>query len=213
MDLRSMQFAHDLKMPIQLIYSCVQLLEMEISPNARAEGYLQMLLHSASQLQNMVRSALDAGCAKPGLQLRDVVQLARNVCRACALLAREKGLHIHFETNAARFVMPTDTEKLERILGNLISNALRFTPAGGHICLSVRVMGDSVEFAVADDGCGIADERRDEVFLPGVSDGGHGCGLTIVRNFARELGGDVQLESAPGKGSCFTVRLPVLRLA
>ena len=59
MDLRSMEFAHDLRMPIQLICSCVQLLEMELAPNVRAEGYLQMLMQSAGQLQSMVERALD----------------------------------------------------------------------------------------------------------------------------------------------------------
>lgn len=216
MDLQSMQFAHDLKMPIQLIYSCVQLLEMELSPNARAEGYLQMLLRSADQLQSMVYGALDSGVRgsdAPRLQVRDVVAHARSVCRACALFAREKDVRIHFETNAAEFRMPTDSEKLERILNNLVSNALRFTPAGGHVAVSVYVRGDAVDFAVSDTGCGIPAEKQQAVFEPGETEGGHGYGLTIVRDYARQLGGEVQLESTPGRGSCFTVRLPMLRCA
>lgn len=214
MDLRSMQFAHDLKMPIQLIYSCVQLLEMELSPNARAEGYLQMLMQSADQLQSMVHSALD-GDATPEagsgvrLRVRDVVAIAREVSRQAALLAEEKGVRVHFETNAAQFRMPTDDEKLRRMLNNLLSNALRFAPENGHVAVCVRARGDAVDFAVSDDGCGIAGERQRDVFESGVTDGGHGYGLGIVREYARLLGGDVELRSAPGRGSCFTVRLPV----
>lgn len=215
MDLSSMKFAHDLKMPIQLIYSCVQLLEMEISPNAKAEGYLQMLLRSADQLQNMVTNALDANrsCennAQLRWKVRDVVAQARSVSRQCALYAEEKGIFVHFETNSARFCMPMDGEKLERILHNLLSNALRFTPRGGHVAVSVRVLGDAVEFAVSDDGCGVDAEKQDEIFNLGVSEGGHGYGLAIVKEYAQMMGGNVWVESAEGRGSRFTVRLPVM---
>ena len=212
MDTRSARLAHDLKMPLQLIYSCVQLLEMEISPNARADGYLQMLIKSADELQSMVKNALDENNPKrekARLQVQDVVALARGVSRQCALLADERGLRLHFETNAAAFRMPTSAEKIRRILHNLISNALRFTPAGGHICVSVRVLGDRVELAVNDSGCGIDENRREEIFCPGVSTDSTGWGLSIVRAYARDLGGDVHLESRKGMGSRFTVCLPV----
>ena len=215
MDLQSMQFAHDLKMPIQLIYSCVQLLEMELSPNARAEGYLQMLIKSADQLQTMVRTALDGenmpSGGKPRLKVEDVVAIARGVSRQCALLADEKGIRVHFETNAAAFRMPSDGEKLRRILHNLTANALRFTPPGGHISVCVRVLGDGVELSVSDTGCGIPAEKQQRNFEPGVTDGGHGYGLAIVREYSRALGGDVCVQSRSGRGSCFTVYLPVPR--
>lgn len=211
MDMRAMQFAHDLKMPIQLIYSCVQLLEMEMSPNTRAEGYLQMLIKSADELQSMVHSALSDGripAQAAHLKVQDVVALARGVSRQCAPLANEKGLRLHFETNAAAFRMPADPQKLRRMLHNLIANALRFTPEGGHICIAVRVLGDGVELSVSDTGCGIPASRQAEIFRPGVSSDSSGWGLAIVQEYARSLGGDVQLASAPGKGSCFTIHLP-----
>ena len=213
MDMHAMQLAHDLKMPIQLIYSCVQLLEMEMSPNARAEGYLQMLLRSADELESMVRHAMNApprGADVP-LKVQDIVALARGVSRHCALLADEKGLRLHFETNAAAFRMPTDAEKIRRMLHNLIFNALRFTPGGGHITIAVRVLGDGVELSVSDTGCGVRPDLQDKIFEMGVSDGSTGQGLAIVRQYARSLGGDVCLQSAPGRGSCFTVYLPVTR--
>lgn len=211
MDGNAAKFAHDLKMPIQLIYSCIQLLEMEISPNARAEGYLKMLLHSANQLQNMVSGALEGEAPTGGaaMKVRDVVSEARQISRQCALRAREKGVRLHFETNAASFLMPTDPVRLQRMMNNLLFNALRFTPPGGHIAVSMGVRGDSVEISVRDTGCGIEEELQKSIFEEGVSAGSTGLGLANVRRFARELGGDVHLESAPGRGSCFTLRLPV----
>lgn len=216
MDLPAMQFAHDLKMPIQLIYSCVQLLEMELSPNARAEGYLEMLMRSANQLQSMVSGALDGrgdfNVDSPEMKICDVVQQARSASRACAIFAGEKNVRLHFETNAVCFRMPTDVRRIESILNNLISNALRFAPPGGHVGVSVCVRGDAVEFSVSDDGGGIPLDRQQIIFENGVTEGGHGYGLGIVRDCARSLGGDVRVESAPGHGSRFTVRLPVLQM-
>ena len=209
-----MQFAHDLKMPIQLIYSCVQLLELEVAPNARAESYLKLLERSADQLRSMVTNALDSGELRendPALRLRvcDVVAEARDVSHQCGLFARERGVTVSFHSNAAEFSMAVDVEKLDRILHNLLSNALRFTNSGGRVEVSVELRGDAVEFIVSDDGCGIPPERQASIFELGVTDGGQGYGLAIVQEYAALLGGGVWVESSPGRGSRFVVRLPV----
>lgn len=208
MDLRSMEFAHDLRLPIQLIYSCVQLLEMELAPNARAEGYLQTLLQSAGQLQSMVERALDGEELR--LELRDVVADARDICRQCALFARGRGIEIRFSSNVPALRMRTDVEKLRRMLNNLISNALRFTPERGRVELACVASAEEVELRVTDSGCGIPTEMQERIFENGVTDGGHGYGLGIVKSYAGQLGGSVSLESAPGEGSCFILRLPVM---
>lgn len=215
MDLRSAKLAHDMKMPIQLIYSCVQLLEMEIAPNERTAGYLKMLVRSADQLQTMVHSALDSTGSARGenetlrIVPRDVVAQARDASRQCALFARERGIEVRFQANAAEFRMPMDGEKLDRILHNLLSNALRYTPEGGRVEVAALVRGDAVDFVVADSGCGIPLKRQARVFELGESDNGSGYGLAIVREYAELLGGSVRLESDPGAGSRFTVHLPV----
>lgn len=211
-----MEFAHDMKMPIQLIYSCVQLLEMELAPNARAQGYLKTLMQSAGQLQSMVLNALDGdrlqrGCAQLHLSLRDVVAEVRDICRQCDLFAREKGIQIDFSTNVLEFRMPIDAEKLQRMLHNLISNALKFTPEGGRVEVACAVQGDALEVSVTDSGCGIAPERQARIFDLGETDGGYGYGLSIVREYAAMLGGSVSVQSAPGAGSRFVLRLPVRR--
>ena len=208
MDLRSMEFAHDLRTPIQLICSCVQLLEMELAPNARAEGYLQTLLQSAGQLQSMVEHALDG--EKLHLELRDVVAEARDLCRQCALFARGRGIEIRFSSNVPELWMRTDVEKLRRMLNNLISNALRFTAEGGSIEVACVASAEEVELRVRDNGCGIPVERQARIFELGETDGGYGFGLAIVREYATLLGGSVTVDSAPGRGSCFTLRLPVM---
>lgn len=213
MDIRAVEFAHDLKMPIQLIYSCVQLLEMELQTGSRAEGYLKMLMQSANQLQNMVVHALDDQRDRQlGISLhmekRDIVSDVRGICDQLRLFAGEKHAHVHFSANAAAFTMKTDPEKLERILQNLLSNALRFTPENGGISVNLLLLGDTVEISVSDNGCGVPDCER--IFERGYTTGGHGHGLAIVREYANLLGGSVSAHANEGGGSCFVLRLPVI---
>lgn len=207
MDLRSMELAHDMRTPIQLIYSCVQLLEMELAPNARAESYLQTLMQSAGQLQSMVEHALDG--EKLHLELRDVVAEARVICRQSTLFARRRGIGVRFSSNVPELRMLIDVEKLRRMLNNLLSNALRFTEDGGSVEVSCVASTGELELRVRDHGCGIPVEMQARIFENGVTDGGHGYGLGIVRGYARLLGGDISVESASGAGSCFILRLPV----
>lgn len=210
MNLGSMQFAHDMKLPIQLIYSCVQLLELEVGSDARVGDYLRILESSADQLQSMVSSAMDGSpraTARP--RTHDIVAEAREATRRCEPLARERGVTLAFRANGAEFWMPVDAPTLERVLDNLLSNALRFTPHGGRIEVCVQLRGDAVDLIVSDDGCGIAPERQERIFELGESEGGSGYGLAIVRECAARMGGSVWVNSREGQGSRFTVRLPV----
>jgi len=205
-ELQSVEFAHDLKVPLQLITSCVQLLEEEIHTNARAEGYLRTLARSADQLQTMVRRALEED-AQPGV--RNIMKDAKDIAHEFDILARRKGIHVQFSANASQFCMRIDGEKLRRILRNLLSNALRFTPCGGRIRLDVQLMGDSVEFSVSDTGCGIPEKDQPRVFERGFSADSTGHGLIISKKYAEIMGGSLKMESWQGVGSRFTLRIPV----
>ena len=205
MDFRSMELAHDLKTPIQLIYSCVQMIEMECLPNARAEKYIRMLTQSADQLQGMVLNAL-----RPQTEdVCDIAACARMLAEQIGQLCADAGIRFAFHTNADSLRMYADGEKIERILQNLAANAIRFTPKGGAIMLEMRAMNDFVELSVADTGCGIAPEDRERVFEAGVTNGGTGIGLYEAQAFAGSMDGKILLESEIGTGSRFTLRLPV----
>ena len=118
-------------------------------------------------------------------------------------------MRLDWRGNVAALRMALDEDMLSRVLLNLISNALRFTPRGGEVRVSWRAMGDFVEICVSDDGAGIAPERLPYVFLRGESDGGHGSGLPIALRLARARGGDLTAQSQSDRGSAFTLRLPV----
>ena len=172
--------------------------------------------HSAEKcgaLQD-VKDALES-CGRACRQERprpvsvDLPVCVKQLCLRCGPLAEQNGVRLRWHGNVAALRTAMDEDMLCRILLNLISNALRFTPRGGTVDVSWRAMGDYVEICVADDGAGIAPERLPYVFLRGESDGGHGHGLPIAQRLARTMGGGLTVSSQRGKGSASTLRLPV----
>jgi len=132
-------------------------------------------------------------------------------------MARDVGLTLQVDVGDAPATMRTDRRKLEQILLNLLSNAVKYTDEGG-IALTVTDLGHgTVSFAVRDTGIGIAHEDQERVFdefrqLPASREAKHpgsGLGLAISRQLAELLGGSIELESALGKGSTFTLILPL----
>ena len=209
---RSAELLHDLRMPLQLIYSCGQLLEMELGDNEHARGYVQMLLSSTMEMQRMLTGALEQMRPENNAVCfvrSDLVQRTWETYTRCQLYAGRKGIELSFHSNADRLEMALDDEKVIRILMNLISNALKFTPEGGQVRMVVRALGDFAEVSVVDNGCGIAPERMAAIFELHETDAGYGYGLYIARRYARMMGGELMAESVEGQGSVFTLRLPV----
>jgi len=108
----------------------------------------------------------------------------------------------------------TDVQKLEQVISNLVSNAIKYTPKGGRVHLHADVAEDHVTFRVSDDGNGIPESIKDSLFeaysteeTSGHNDG-IGLGLWISRTFTDALGGAIDVESNPGEGTTFTVRIP-----
>lgn len=152
--------------------------------------------------------------AQLNMQHGDVVAFIRNVCNQFIGLA-DKRIDFTFSSCAESLMADFDGDKLGKIVGNLLSNAFKFTPAGGRVSVSVDVTGDgAVEIRVADTGVGISDEDKKHVFerfyqSPGNKNtGGSGIGLNIAYEFARMHGGGITVADNPGGGALFTVTLP-----
>ena len=211
----SVELAHDLRMPLQLIRSSAQMLRLSLEDDSvDARTYVDILEDSAEHMRRLLEGALES-CGRaqavqgPRPVNADLVACVRGLCASCRPYARQCGVSMRCGGNVAALRMALDADMLSRILLNLISNALRATPAGGRIRVGWRAMGDSVEVSVADGGPGIPPERLPYLFLAGETDGGHGFGLAIARELAAALGGALTARSTPGKGSVFALRLPV----
>ena len=134
-------------------------------------------------------------------------------------IAERKALDLRGEIDALQGLkVRQDIGKIQQILSNLVSNAIKFTPQGGTVSLRGRSEKDLVIFEVEDTGVGIAEDEQELVFdkfrqtaNPMTRDySGTGLGLSIVRELTRILGGEVQLQSELGKGSIFIIRLPMI---
>jgi two-component system sensor histidine kinase BaeS len=130
-------------------------------------------------------------------------------------LAEEKGLAWEIDIPASLPQLNLDRERLNQALGNLISNAIKYTPAGGEIAISASANSNEIGIQVSDSGVGIPEEELEHIFTPfyrGRESAEHidgiGLGLSIARDLIRAHGGRLEVESAPGQGSRFTMWLP-----
>ena len=143
-------------------------------------------------------------------------EAAGSVCTACQSEAEKKGVSLCF---TARDPLPVwgDETRLEQVVQNLVTNAIHYTPTGGHITVTACAEGDAACVAVTDTGCGIAPEDQAAVFdryfhtTANTKHDSTGLGLTIAQELAHLHHGEILLESQVGKGSCFTLKLPMLR--
>jgi signal transduction histidine kinase len=143
----------------------------------------------------------------------DIGALVERVARLFAVQAREKGVTLGSEA-AGHPTVPGDETKLTWALSNLVANALRYTPSGGDVRMSVEARDGNVLMSVSDTGPGIPADQRERIFERFTQSsasgevGAAGLGLAIVRDIVQAHGGRILLESEVGKGTRFTLQLP-----
>ena len=163
-------------------------------------------LTDAGKLSGDTRFALGNG---------DLVALCRDICSKAAPLFEMKGVALDFASDSPAHILALNEEMMQRLLLNLLSNALKATPHGGRVVVRVRSNPRFVQLSVSDNGCGIPEDRLSSIFdsfLPtdrmDLAPHGAGLGLALCRRIAEGHGGRIMVESAEGAGSTFTVSLP-----
>jgi len=227
--------SHELRTPLNSIIGFSDVLGSIESLDDRQKRYVQNIRSSGRMLLEMINDILDLAKIEAGkMEVRPgACRLEAIVSAQCDMvrpLAERKRIDLAFDIGPGLDELEQDRAKVQQILANLLSNAVKFTPEGGRIDVRARLADDAggQEFLVdvVDTGVGIAEEeqqaifekfRQGRVFQTGDDAmtrefSGTGLGLSIVRELCRLLGGDVGLESQLGRGSRFTVRLP-LRLS
>ena len=216
--------SHELRTPLNAIGGYAELMEMGIrgpvSP-VQVED-LRRIQASQRHLLGLVNEVLNYARIETGTVRYDVadVPLAAVVASVEPLVAPQlaaKGLAFSYDgARDASLVARADGEKVRQVLLNLLSNAVKFTDAPGRVAVTFEGAGEHVLVRVADTGIGIAPEELERVFEPFVqvnasltrTHEGTGLGLAISRDLARGMGGDLAADSAPGRGSVFTLTLP-----
>ncbi|MEO6777922.1 MAG: HAMP domain-containing sensor histidine kinase [Gemmatimonadaceae bacterium] len=215
--------SHELRTPLSAIIGYEELLadgitgpvnEAQKHQLGRVKASAQHLLHLIDQILSYSR--VDAGREVVQAEDVDANELAQDAATLVEPLARDRGLPLEVIPTGYVLPMSTDSGKVRQILVNLLSNSVKFTPAG-RVTLVVQHDGATVRYIVRDTGIGIASEHRDQIFdafwqveQPSTRRvGGTGLGLSVTRRLAQLLGGDVTVESTVGQGSAFTVSLPL----
>jgi PAS domain S-box-containing protein len=217
--------SHELRTPLNAIAGYVQLLEMGIhGPVTQPQlGALDRIGRSQKHLLRLINDVLNLARIESGhveYMLEDIAvpELLSSVTPMVEPQMQAKGLRLEVEAGVPMPVR-ADREKVQQILINLLSNALKFTPEGGRVAVDARVDPErpgQVFVRVTDTGIGIPPEKQASVFEPFVQvdmsrtrrSEGTGLGLAISRDLARGMGGDLRVRSEEGAGSTFTLTLP-----
>ena len=216
--------SHELRTPLNAIIGYSEML-VEEAQDAGNEAMLADLakIHSAGRhLLSLINDILDLSKIEAGkmdlfvedFELRPVVE---DVVSTAQPLAEKTGARLVASGLEDLGVMRSDVTRIRQVLLNLLSNAYKFTQ-GGTVRLAVSREGDQVRFVVSDDGIGMSPEQLERLFQAftqasastSARFGGTGLGLAISRQFCRMMGGDIEVASEEGKGSTFTVTLPVV---
>ena len=214
-----MRVTHDLRTPLTAIRGHALALSDGVVPDDAVPRSLGAIASEANRLEVLVTDLLDlarmdADRFRVNITPVNGADVVRAAADAMSSSARAAGVHLVADIPDLPDVH-TDPDRVQQVIGNLIDNAIRWTPPQGTITLSARPRaGGGLVVEVADTGPGVPADRRDEVFEPFRSSeapGGHvgsGLGLAIGRQLARTLGGDLGVGDAPGGGACFTLLLP-----
>jgi signal transduction histidine kinase len=213
--------SHELRTPaatIKLIAATLRSAGTKLTDEQRAEMY-DTLERRAAHLAQLIEDLLHQAVTEAGGSRLTVTEIdwSDSVCRWAEIAELQTGREITMHLPDGRVVGTGDAVKLERVVANLLSNAAKFSEPGTPIELRLRVVDDDVEVEVCDRGVGIAADELDHIFErfrqveAGAtrSAGGFGIGLSLVRNFVEAHGGTVGVDSTPGEGTRFTVRVPL----
>lgn len=209
--------SHELRTPLTLIADPVNYIIHDDNLNSQQRSMLQIVQRNVLVLTQLVSEILDFRKVQNGkmeLRLSDF-NLSENMKQWIMLFsASAQKKHIAISMNAPDVVMlRADQDKIERICYNLLSNALKYTSEGGEITLTAKEEGGRVMISVADNGCGISSDELpyifDRFYQAKNAGRGTGIGLAIVKAFTELHHGEVSATSIEGKGSTFTIHIPV----
>ena len=217
-DALTQMIVHDMRSPLLALQ-----LSLSVAAETARESAepLKKVLHTAQQstaflvdmvAEILVVSQLEACALKITKAPEDLVKLAAQAIEQCRHLGSEKTVELHAPKT---LIVPCDGRLVQRILVNLISNALKFTPADGHVEVSLRIGRSSARIIVRDTGPGISSENLGRIFEKFVQlessprQRGYGLGLAFVKLASEAHGGKLSVESEVGAGSTFTVELPL----
>ncbi|MCB2307168.1 CHASE3 domain-containing protein [Clostridium estertheticum] len=223
--------SHELKTPLNVIFSAVQLFQIYCDNGSLDERretivkYLDSMKLNSYRLSKLINNIVDSSKIQAGffnlnLSNNNIVEVVEEIVMSVTNITDVKGIRIIFDTDTEEKIVACDTEMIQRILLNLISNAIKFSNEGDEILVEFKDEDNSFQISVKDNGIGIEEKNLSMIFdrfkqvdksLSRNSEG-TGIGLSLVKSIVELHGGTIYAESKFGKGSKFTVELPARKV-
>lgn len=219
--------AHEFRTPLTLIFASAASLIDKVQEAHPQKPLLRTVYINARRLQRMIEELLafqklDTGREKLDMQKGELVGFVAEIIDIFSHYAHENEVELSFEPEESKLITSFDGEKIERILLNLLGNAIKFTPSGGSVTTRLGVDNGNIIIEVIDTGCGIIPEALPHIFDRYYQQTSHhadlrtipkgaGIGLTYTKSLVELLGGSIAVVSHPGMGSKFTVLLPLVK--
>jgi two-component system sensor histidine kinase VicK len=216
--------SHELRTPLTNIRSYAETIRDANGdlPRETENSFLDVVIHETDRMTHIVQdlltlSRLDSGRTEMVMARFPFGEAIDNVLRSIALEAQRHGHELTHEYLTDLPLVMGDRGRIEQVMLNILSNAVKYTPNGGHIHVTAGATEKRVWMEVCDDGIGIPEADRDRIFerfyrvdkARSRDTGGTGLGLSIVRQLVTMHGGTIAVQSKPGQGSTFTVQLPL----
>lgn len=203
--------SHDLKTPITTIQGYAKALQLGLATDEeKRQRYLYFIMNKADRVTDLIDdvfelSKLESPDYPMSVETADFAEFVREITTLYYDQFEEKQLSLHLDI-PERLMLSFHAKLMDRVVSNLISNALKYTPAGGEITLQLHETEAHIEFVVANDGPGIPDDQKTLIFEPFFrgdqarnSDGGSGLGLSIAKHAVMKHGGELRLDTDSGK--------------
>ena len=217
-----MNISHELRTPLTLILEPLQLLRDQAKKTSGIRRYAELAFSNAQKLHYLISQLLEFRQTETGNKgfkpvKEDLVAFVEGIFESFTILTDKKSIHFLFKTEPDALQVYFDKDIIEKILSNLISNAIKFTGTNGSISLEIILSGDlesrSISISVTDNGVGIPPEQQQKIFerfYQGKGNSGFGIGLAFSSNLAKIHRGELTVESEPGKGSSFCLSIPLV---
>ena len=209
--------SHEVKTPLTLILGPLDKMAQDAPPGSAFADDIRIIRKNAERLKRVINQLLDFRKIENNkMDLRvsqiDMVPFIHEVKSCFDQLARGKHIDFTFETSLTSKLLWVDTDKMEKVLANLLSNAFKFTPKGGKIRIALEEQGDETLLSVTDNGKGIAPDKLSKVFERFYTESDHrasgtGIGLHLTSEFVAMHHGRIEVESEPNVRTIFTVHL------
>jgi signal transduction histidine kinase len=222
-----MTLSHEFRGPLTAIRGWTQMAQSGLLPPEKLSRALSVISRNASSLSDLIDKLFDlsrraAGSLTLKRRLVDLTPLTELVVDSCLPAARHRSVILTVSRSRSALPVHADPLRLEQIIRNLLENAMKFTPVGGHVHVHTGRSGPYAELVVSDNGHGISPDLLTEIFEPfrtddgtlGPSERGLGLGLALVKQLVELHEGEVRaLSNGKGQGATFIVRLPLSRSA